>query len=151
MCWENLYSIHENAIITRKDTDSDFIHLNHTPACDIKWEPLKRCRMWCKIPCKLYSGCLHEGVGDTGWVTGVMKWALPIRDVLLNLAANTSRSLNCKSWHGTITTSIPPSYRSELQYSQLTGLTVSASAGNRIPLQFWVSWSSVSCTKKICK
>lgn len=83
-------------------------------------------RMWCKIPCDPYSGCLHGGVGDTGEVTGVIKWAISITDVPLNQAANTSRSLNNKFWHGTTTTSIPPSHWSELQHSQRTGHTVSA-------------------------
>lgn len=41
---------------------------------------------------------------------GVIWLALPITDVPLNRAANTSGSLNSKFWHGTITTSMPLSH-----------------------------------------
>lgn len=89
---------------------------------------------WEKIKKNLvifYTVRSHGRVGDAGKVAGVIKWALPIRDALLNQAANTSRSLNSKSWHGTITTSMPPSHWSELQYSQPAGRAVSS--GHRRP------------------
>lgn len=65
----------------------------------------------------LFLVILAVGVYTREWVTqdkspggGVIWWALPITDVPLNRAANTSGSLDSKFWHGTITTSVPPAH-----------------------------------------